>query len=138
MSDEFRRNRKLTKCGIERGLFGDHAFGGTPEKSMQARLSLDIKYLRESSRFMRVARGRFVLRGRPNEIDGEPSAGSGRDNQLSEYFAEPRKLRTPSESVLCTPEDRFSNILTFQGIDGDYGAIIPRLLNDTFYPFQCS
>jgi hypothetical protein len=56
----------------------------------------------------------------------------------SEYFAEPRKLRTPSESVLCTPEDRFSNILTFQGIDGDYGAIIPRLLNDTFYPFQCS
>ena len=41
-------------------------------------------------------------------------------------------------SVLCTPEDRFSNILTFQGIDGDYGAIIPRLLNHTFYPFQCS
>ena len=100
---------------------------------MQARLSLDIKHFRESSRFMRVARGRFVLRGRLNEIGGETSTSCGGDDRLSEYIAEPRKLRMPSESVLCTPESRFRDILTFQGIDGEYGAIIPSLLTDTFY-----
>jgi len=125
--------REIVERGIERGLFGDHLLSRTPEKSMQARLSLDIKYLKESSRFMRVARGRFLLRDHLKKADQEAQATGGRHRSLSEYIAEPRKLRLPSESVLCTPEWHFENILTFQGIDGDYNAVLPKLLNETSY-----
>jgi hypothetical protein len=34
--------REIVERGIERGLFGDHVLRRTPEKSMQARLSMDI------------------------------------------------------------------------------------------------
>lgn len=34
--------REIVERGIEQGLFGDHVMGRTPEKSMQARLSIDI------------------------------------------------------------------------------------------------
>jgi HB1, ASXL, restriction endonuclease HTH domain len=33
--------REIVERGIEQGLFGDHAMGQTPQKSMQARLSMD-------------------------------------------------------------------------------------------------
>ena len=82
---------------------------------------------------MRVARGRFVLRAVPKEFDDEMSPSYDRGGRLSEYIAEPRKLRMPSEEVLCIPEEKFRDILTFQGIDGDYGDIIPRLSSSTFY-----
>jgi HB1, ASXL, restriction endonuclease HTH domain len=34
--------REIVDRGIEQGLFGDHVMSRTPEKSMQARLSIDI------------------------------------------------------------------------------------------------
>ena len=119
--------REIVERGIERGLFGDHSFGRTPEKSMQARLSLDIKHLKRASRFMRVARGRFLLRDYFDKTDNEAQQFESRPNYLAEYIAEPRRLRLPSESVLCVPEQHFVNILTFQGIDGDYAAVLPHL-----------
>jgi hypothetical protein len=36
------RAQEIVDRAIERGLFGDHVLGRTPEKSMQARLSMDI------------------------------------------------------------------------------------------------
>lgn len=125
--------REIVERGIERGLFGDHTLGRTPEKSMQARLSLDIKHTREASRFVRVARGRFILRRRLSSPGEQSAAYSDKISTLSEYIAEPRRLRLPSEAVLCAPESRFRNILTFQGIDGDFRAIVPRLLADSYY-----
>lgn len=126
-------SREIVECGVERGLFGDHVLGRTPEKSMQARLSLDIKHLRESSRFMRVARGRFLLRDHIAAANHVLQQSKGGPNPIAEYIAESRKLRLPTEEVLCTPERAFEKILTFQGIDGDFEAVLPRLLNHTLY-----
>jgi hypothetical protein len=125
--------REIVERGIERGLFGDHVLGLTPEKSMQARLSLDIKNLRDSSRFMRVARGRFLLRDHVVEADRISPDIGGRSNSFPEYIAESRKLKVPSEKVLCTPERHYEQILTFQGIDGAFEAVLPRLFQDTMY-----
>src|SRR3954471_3592084 len=41
--------REIVDRGIERDLFGDHALSRTPEKSMQARLSMDILKVRDNS-----------------------------------------------------------------------------------------
>ena len=121
--------REIVERGIERGLFGDHVLGLTPEKSMQARLSLDIKHLRAASRFMRVARGRFLLRGHRSEAQKlEESAASS-----IEYIAEARKLRMPAEQVLCVPEGHYHDILTFQGIDGEYHDILSKLFKGVAY-----
>lgn len=125
--------REIVERGIERGLFGDHSLSRTPEKSMQARLSLDIKHFREASRFMRVARGRFLLRNELRKSKNGAVALNGRSGGVSEYIAEPRKLRMPSEEVLCVPENYFGNVLTFQGIDGDYDSILPKIIGDTIY-----
>src|SRR5258708_8135566 len=55
--------REIVDRGIEQGLFGDHVMSRTPQKSMQARLSMDILNMAGESRFLRTARGRFALRG---------------------------------------------------------------------------
>src|ERR1019366_1359868 len=54
--------REIVERGIEQGLFGDHIMSRTPQKSMQARLSMDILNQEGTSRFVRTARGRFALR----------------------------------------------------------------------------
>lgn len=126
--------REIVERGIERGLFGDHNLSRTPEKSMQARLSLDIKRYKGSSRFMRVARGRFLLRSHQLRDEFVPSQSISTSlNGLAEYFAEPRKLRLPSEEVLSVPERYYKEILTFQGIDNDYDDLLPKLLAETIY-----
>lgn len=125
--------REIVERGIERGLFGDHALSQTPEKSMQARLSLHIKDRQKASRFVRVARGRFLLRNDLPDPTDEMQAVEARERTLSEYIAEPRKLRLPTETVLCTPQSYYAPVLTFQGIDGDHLAVLPRLLKSTEY-----
>src|SRR5258707_13756242 len=56
--------REIIDRGIERGLFGDHVLSQTPEKSMQARLSMDILNRDGQSIFVRTGRGRFTLRSK--------------------------------------------------------------------------
>jgi predicted NUDIX family phosphoesterase len=114
--------REIVERGIERGLFGDHSFGHTPEKSMQARLSLDIKEKTTNSLFMRVARGRFVLRNTQGALS-EPA----------EYVAEPRQLRLPTESVLCVSEDHYAELLNFQGIGTETKSLLPALTTRALY-----
>jgi predicted NUDIX family phosphoesterase len=117
------RAQEIVDRAIERGLFGDHVLGRTPEKSMQARLSMDILRGPEKSSFMRVARGRFTLRRKVfPSLESKESVG--------EYIAQRRILRTPKEEVLCVSERAFSSVLTFQGIDTDAGQILSRLLED--------
>jgi predicted NUDIX family phosphoesterase len=123
--------REIVERAIERGLFGDHVLSRTPEKSMQARLSTDILNGANRSRFVRTQRGRFALRstliGTPQSSDETEANGTPR---ISEYVAERRVLRFPKEEVLCTSEDAFSEVLTFQGIDTDAAPILHRLLNE--------
>jgi predicted NUDIX family phosphoesterase len=120
--------REIVERGIERGLFGDHALSRTPEKSMQARLSLDILKRAGSSRFVRTGRGRFTLRSRLQAPDAR-KVTAGEDER--EYIAERRILRTPNEEVLCVPENAYRDTLTFQGIDTDATPILGRLLRGT-------
>ena len=110
--------REIVERGIEQGLFGDHVMGRTPEKSMQARLSIDILTRAGFSRFVRTARGRFALRASVNS-ESEPA---------EEYVAERRVLNLPKEEVLCAPEANFRDVLTFQGIDPDSASILKRIL----------
>jgi hypothetical protein len=113
--------REIVDRGIERGLFGDHILGRTPEKSMQARLSMDIVNRTGQSKFLRTERGRFDLRAKlPHSTN---TTGT-------EYFAEKRVLRTPKEEVLCTSQNAFEEVLTFQGIDTDATPILGRMLRD--------
>lgn len=128
--------REIVERGIERGLFGDHPLSRTPEKSMQARLSTDILNKGGTSRFARTGRGRFTLRskmpGSDAELEVNANLKSEKCNEptIQEYIAERRVLRTPSEEVLCTSENDFREVLTFQGIDSDYQPILTPLLSD--------
>src|SRR6266702_1698367 len=119
--------REIADRGIEHGLFGDHVMGRTPEKSMQARLSMDILNRKSGSRFVRTARGRFTLRT-SLEADADELNTSVSEIQ-QEYVAERRTLRTPREEVLCVPDAAFRDVLTFQGIDTDAGPILGQLLS---------
>src|SRR5712672_3452881 len=56
--------REIVDRGIDQGLFGDHVMSRTPEKSMQARLSIDILNRAAQSKFLRTERGRFDLRAK--------------------------------------------------------------------------
>lgn len=119
--------REIVERGIEQGLFGDHVMGRTPEKSMQARLSIDILGRAHQSRFARTSKGRFTLRSKlvsESHLSGDGSSVSAD----VEYHAERRVLRTPKEEVLCVSEDRFKDVLTFQGVDTDPTEVLKQLL----------
>jgi predicted NUDIX family phosphoesterase len=120
--------REIVERGIDQGLFGDHVMGRTPEKSMQARLSTDILERAHQSRFARTSKGRFTLRSKltPNSYFYRDGGSEGTPNL--EYHAERRILRTPKEEVLCVSEERFKEVLTFQGVDTDPTEVLKELL----------
>jgi predicted NUDIX family phosphoesterase len=119
--------REIVERGIEQGLFGDHVMSQTPQKSMQARLSMDILNRPGASSFIRTARGRFALRSSIDSKKASPNISDAENP--TEYVAERRVLRTPKEEVLCIPEAAFGDVLTFQGIDTDATPILSRFLN---------
>jgi len=121
--------REIVERGMERGLFGDHSHGRTPEKSMQARLSMDILSRGTGSRFMRVARGRFSLRSRLTDGKSVDTANAKPADHPQEYIAQRRVLRMPAEEVLCIPDASYRDVLTFQGIDTEVDRLLPPLLN---------
>lgn len=121
--------REIVDRGIERGYFGDHPLSRTPEKSMQARLSMDILNKATQSKFVRTTRGRFTLWSKIN-AEGSAPKGEITAAPLQHYVAERRVLRTPTEEVLCSSEAAFRDVLTFQGIDVDITRILRPLLSD--------
>ncbi len=129
------RAREIVDRGIDRGLFGDHPLSLTPEKSMQARLSMDILNRGSNSKFARTGRGQFTLRSKIDSLNTSKQLVPGsndesKNQQFPEYTAKPRVLRTPSEKVLCVSEPYFEKVLTFQGIDTDAMPIFKELLVD--------
>jgi predicted NUDIX family phosphoesterase len=123
--------REIVDRGIERGLFGDHVLSQTPEKSMQARLSMDILNRDGQSIFVRTGRGRFTLRSKLlDDSHRYEETRAGHTTPAYEYVAERRVLRTPKEEVLCVHECAFGDVLTFQGIDTDAVPILACLLSD--------
>jgi len=120
--------REIVDRGIDQGLFGDHVMSRTPEKSMQARLSIDILTRGPQSRFARTSKGRFTIRAKLANATLVPESPNDSDGPTTEYLAERRVLRTPKEEVLCVKESSFSELLTFQGVDTDPGEILTQLL----------
>ncbi|MGS1097577.1 HTH domain-containing protein [Aquamicrobium terrae] len=101
--------RALVNYGLEDGLFPAAGLSHTPQKSMQARLSIDILN-NKASIFVRTSRGRFFLR-ELLELS-EDSGTSG----LKIYTAE-RHVPTPSaEMVLAVPRPVYGQFLAYQGI----------------------
>src|SRR5216683_2230448 len=68
--------REIVERSIEQGLFGDHVMSRTPQKSMQARLSMEILNRGGDSRFVRTARGRFALRSSLESLINSPDVSS--------------------------------------------------------------
>ncbi len=126
------RARELVNYGLEDGLFSDRELSRTPQKSMQARLSMDILADPSGSRFVRTSRGQFYLR--------ELLAGLAHDSNttknefpipLREYTAIRRLAPPPSENVLVVSRENYQEILTFQGIGlGDAGNVQALLKRD--------
>lgn len=110
--------REIVDRGIDAGLFGDHALGRTPEKSMQARLSTEILASGPTSQFVRTGRGKFTLRSK---------LGAEGDD-VEEYVAVPRALSMPIEDVLCAIRSHYAPVLTFQGLDTNKDVLLPQLL----------
>jgi predicted NUDIX family phosphoesterase len=102
--------RELVNYGLEDGLFPATGLSHTPQKSMQARLSMDILD-NPSSPFVRTRKGRFFLRAL---LEASSQADS---NNLSIYTAERRIPIAATEKVLCVPKAHYSSYLNFQGID---------------------
>lgn len=99
--------RKLVDYGQEDGLFPAAGLSHTPQKSMQARLSMDILN-NEKSIFVRTAPGRFYLKDLI-------AAGTGQDT-LQIYHAERRTPAPSAEMVLCIPRPFYKKFLDYQGI----------------------
>ena len=108
------RVREIVNYAHEEGLFTDEMHSRTPQKSMQARLSLDILKKGEQSTFSRSARGLFCLREnlisatgmiRPLSV-GEKS----RELERATYVA-PRRAPPPeTEGVLAIPKSHYERI----------------------------
>jgi hypothetical protein len=101
--------RELVNYGLEDGLFPATGLSHTPQKSMQARLRMDILD-NPSSPFVRTRKGRFFLRAL---LEANPQTAS---YNLSVYTAERRIPLTATERVLCVPKANYSSYLNFQGI----------------------
>ena len=86
--------RELVNYGLEDGLFPATGLSQTPQKSMQARISLDILH-NDQSRFVRTSRGRFLLREHLGEATRDEL--SFENSKLSVYTANRRVPTDPKE-----------------------------------------
>lgn len=117
------RARQIVSIGLEDGLFSDKEISKTPEKSMQARLSMEILSGGAGSRFLRTEKGKFFLRDL--YVQG---VQSDEMDMLREYTATRRRPLPPTENVLVVPKSSYVTTLNYQGIDADYEGILNSLL----------
>jgi predicted NUDIX family phosphoesterase len=116
------RAREIVSCGIDDGLFADRQISKTPQKSMQARLSIDILDKGRQSKFLRTGRGLFSL----SELD---VTSPEQRSMVREYTAIRRSTLPPSENVLVIGKEGYRNILDFQGIDVLHTERLRKLLS---------
>jgi predicted NUDIX family phosphoesterase/dephospho-CoA kinase len=111
--------REIVSFGIEDGLFADRELSKTPQKSMQARLSIDILDKGADSKFLRTGRGLFFLR---ENLTAE------KNSVPQEYTAIRRIPSPPSENVLTISRAGYKDVLDFQGIDVLHADRLKKLL----------
>jgi predicted NUDIX family phosphoesterase len=126
------RAPEIVSYAQEQGLFSGEMHSRTPQKSMQARLSLDILNKGEQSVFVRTGRGMFYLREFLAESSLVPlieDIGLGKPTKPVQYAA-PRRVPLPAtERVLAIPKSHYERLLTFQGLKRDEGALVRDLVN---------
>ncbi len=113
----------------ESDLFSDNMNSRTPQKSLQARLSIEIIKNEDNSVFVRTAKGKFYLRDLlipHTNYDAVPTFHADRP-LFKVYTARRRQPPPPNEHVLVLPQHRFQSILKFQGLRLDRGQLIRRL-----------
>lgn len=126
------RSRDLINLAIEDG-FVESWDSNTPQKSMQARLSIDILNKGAESRFLRTQRGRFYLRNlltaplsRYEDLffTTEETA-----NYAKAFTTRRRTYPTPLENVLTIPRKHYQNFLDFQGLRPLETKQVQKLIN---------
>jgi predicted NUDIX family phosphoesterase/uncharacterized membrane protein len=114
----------------EEGLFSQNMFSRTPQKSMQARISLDIIKNGKQSKFVRLGRGLFSLQDSELKRSSESLLGGKYENIKVDnaYVAVRRQPTVPRERVLVIPEKHYHDVLSFQGFRPDDGTLCLTLL----------
>jgi hypothetical protein len=123
---------EIVSYAQEQGLFSDEMHSRTPQKSMQARLSLDILNKGEQSLFVRTGPGAFYLReflARNASIPPNEGLNAGEATSPKSYIASRRAPMAATERVLAIPRPHYESILTFQGLKRDDGALVHDLVN---------
>lgn len=90
--------------------------GATPWKTVNARISEDIKNCGQSSEFMRTSQGQFGLR---------------KWGDLPEFHSPPRKLRPIDETIRVVPSEVLSAHETKKNRFGFYDVDLRRVLSDS-------
>lgn len=115
------------------GLFSNEMYSSTPQKSMQARLSMEIVRNGENSTFVRTGKGVFFLRDLlENNAAATMDAGTlalKPTETITKYDAKPRRPRQTTENVLVIPSDACWMILDYQGLRVGTEAHLDRLIN---------
>jgi hypothetical protein len=126
------RSRDLISLGIEDG-FVESWDSNTPQKSMQARLSMDILRKGPNSRFLRTERGKFYLRnllGAPLSLNDDLLFSTEDKAHFARPFTTLRRLYpSPLEHVLTIPLEVSKTILNFQGIRRLGPRTVRKLIN---------
>lgn len=105
--------RELVNYGLEDGLFPAAGLSNTPQKSMQARLSMDI-LLNTDSQFVRTSKGKFFLKELLDKAINNDAAEQG--PPLAVYIPSRRSPLPATEMVLSLHKDKYRKDLNFQGI----------------------
>ena len=121
--------RELVSYARQDGYFSEEMFSRTPQKSMQARLSMDILNKGAESRFVRTGPGKFYLR---DLLDKQNSTQYLLEMPLDEYPAPRRSPAQPKEQVLSIPAEHVSSSADFQGFREDGGELLKELLKGAF------
>lgn len=117
----------------ESGFFSDEMFSRTPQKSMQARLSMEIVNNGDNSTFVRTGKGVFFLRdlltkGSATQV-GDGSLALKPTGELKPYLTKPRRPRQTKENVLVIPGAACRQILDFQGLKQGTELHFERLIH---------
>jgi hypothetical protein len=132
------RARDLINLGIEDGLV-ESWDSNTPQKSMQARLSIDILEKGDESRFIRTERGRFYLRyllGTPLSKNHDLLSSAEESPSYARPFTTRRRAYpSPMERVLTIPQKHYRRYLDFQGFRSPKLELLGKLINPSFISY---
>lgn len=107
------RARELVNYGIEDGFVPNGWLSKTPQKSMQARLSIEILSNGERSKFVRTGPGEFYLR----HLLAVPQSAlqDSKAPPIKPYESLRRRPPPSKENVIAIPASHYQNFLSFQG-----------------------